>query len=144
MNLVKRTTKRIIAHESLLSKSTAYGSEFPENTRWYGTSENLGDRTDGEGIFVSGRRKYALSETGLKGKFNALNLLAAACIGNELEICSKRIASYIRSISGLPHRIEYVATKLGVQYIDDSKSTSAQSLRAALDSDWEGPIVLIA
>lgn len=53
MNLVKRTSKRIVAHESLLNKSVAYGSKFPENTRWYGISENLRDRTDGNEVFVS-------------------------------------------------------------------------------------------
>jgi UDP-N-acetylmuramoylalanine--D-glutamate ligase len=73
-----------------------------------------------------------------------MNLLAATCVTNELKICSKRTVKYLGRIAGLPHRLELVAVKNGVTYIDDSKSTSAQSLKVALESYTEKNIILIA
>lgn len=93
MNLVYHTKSRVIAQESLKSKG-----EFPDITRWYGKDTDLKDRTDGETIWISGRRKYRLSQTKLKGAFNAMNLLAATCVTNELKICSKRTVGNLADI----------------------------------------------
>lgn len=144
MNLVAHTKKRVIAQESLQIKSEKYQLPFPKITRWYGENQTLKDSTDGENIRLSGRKKYQLSQTKLTGTFNAMNLLAATCVTNELKICSKRIATYLPTIAGLPHRLEFVAIKNGVTYIDDSKSTSAQSLKVALQSYVGKKVVLIA
>lgn len=144
MNLIAHTRKRVIAQEGLKITSEKHGLPFPEITRWYGENQTVKDTTDGENIRISGRIKYQLSQTKLTGTFNAMNLLAAACVANELKICSKRIATYLPAIIGLPHRLEFVATKNGVTYIDDSKSTSAQSLKVALQSYVGKKVVLIA
>ncbi len=139
MNLVLHTKTRVIAQESLIEKG-----KFPDIVRWYGKNKILKDRTDGEIIWISGRQKYRLAQTQLKGSFNAMNLLAATCVTNELKICSKRTVGYLASIAGLPHRLEFVAEKNGVAYVDDSKSTSAQSLKVALESYPNANVILIA
>lgn len=144
MNLIAHTKKRVIAQEGLQIKSEKYHLPFPEITRWYGEGQSLKDTTDGETIRVSGQRKFRLSQTKLTGTFNAMNLLAATCVANELKICSKRTTTYLPTIAGLPHRLEFVATKNGVTYVDDSKSTSAQSLKVALQSYVGKKVVLIA
>ena len=63
-----------------------------------------------------------------------MNILSVTLVTNALKICSKRTREYLKNISGLAHRLEFVTEKNGVQFIDDSKSTSAQSLIAALGS----------
>jgi len=59
---------------------------------------SLRDRTDGENIIISGRRKYKLSETKFTGPHNAMNLLATGLVGNTLKICSKRTKKYFGEI----------------------------------------------
>ena len=49
-------------------------------------------------IIVSGRKKYDIRETGFTGSFNALNILSAAIVANELGICSKRTGKYLAEI----------------------------------------------
>ncbi len=51
-----------------------------------------------------------------------------------MKICSRRTKKYLQEITGLSHRLEKIGEKQGILMIDDSKSTSAQSLEAALRS----------
>jgi len=73
-----------------------------------------------------------------------MNILSSALVTNALRICSKRTREYLKNISGLSHRLELVVEKNGVQFVDDSKSTSAQSLIAALGSFGDQKVCLIA
>lgn len=73
-----------------------------------------------------------------------MNILSCALVMNEMKISSKRVEKYLQNIHGLPHRLELIAEKNGIRYIEDSKSTSCQSLLAALGSFPPKKIVLIA
>ncbi len=111
MRLIHRTKKKVLANEKLKERSRELNCSFPANTRWFGLTPELKDRTDGEHIVISGRQKYLLSETQFKGMHNAYNILAAGLVGNELGICSKRIRASLGQIQGLPHRLELVTQK---------------------------------
>lgn len=104
----------------------------------------LRDRTDGQNITVTGRNKYRLEETRFSGLHNALNVLSVVVVGNAMKICSKRTKTYLKDIGGLAHRLEFVTEKNGVRYVDDSKSTSCQSLKAALGAFGPKSVRLIA
>lgn len=144
MNLVHHTKSRVIAQESLETKADGFALDFPRITRWYGKRADLMDRTDGEVVTVAGASEYRLSQTQLKGTFNAMNLLAAICVADEIGMGPAAIAWALPTIAGLPHRLEFVAVKKGVTYVDDSKSTSAQSLKVALESYPAKSLILIA
>ncbi len=94
------------------------------------------DRTDGQNIVVSGRKKYTLSETKFSGNHNAMNLLSVVVLCNEMKICSKKVAKTLSFLHPLSHRLEHIDTKQSIDIVEDSKSTSAQSLEAALSSFW--------
>lgn len=70
----------------------------------------------------------------LPGKHNAQNIAVAfatlACLG----IRSESIVAGIRSFPGLKHRIEHVAEKDGVVFINDSKATNAEAAEKAISS----------
>ncbi|MDD5376943.1 MAG: UDP-N-acetylmuramoyl-L-alanine--D-glutamate ligase [Candidatus Gracilibacteria bacterium] len=147
MRLFEHTTGTSIINEQVFSRARELGLAFPNNipnTRVFGTYTNLKDRTDGENIIISGRKKYLLSETRFSGIHNAMNILSSALVTNALKICSKRTREYLANISGLPHRLEPVTTQNGISFIDDSKSTSSQSLIAALGSFGDKKVCLIA
>ena len=58
----------------------------------------LRDRTDGNDIVVSGRKKYRLEETRFSGLHNALNILSVAVVANAMKVCSKRTKTYLKDI----------------------------------------------
>ncbi|MDD5197732.1 MAG: UDP-N-acetylmuramoyl-L-alanine--D-glutamate ligase [Candidatus Gracilibacteria bacterium] len=147
MRLFEHTTGVSIINEQVFSRAKEFGLRLPTNipnVRIFGTDKNLKDRTDGENIILSGRKKYLLNETRFSGMHNAMNILSCTLVINTLKICSKRTREYLKNISGLSHRLELVTTKNGVAFVDDSKSTSAQSLIAALGSFADKKVILIA
>ncbi|MBW1696001.1 MAG: UDP-N-acetylmuramoyl-L-alanine--D-glutamate ligase [Deltaproteobacteria bacterium] len=91
----------------------------------------------------SGRRQYIdLSQVRLKSSHYAENAaaagLAALAAGGNL----RGISSAIKQFRGLPHRIEYVTTKHGVRFFNDSKATNIDAVQKALIS-FKQPVILI-
>lgn len=147
MRLFEHTTGTSAINEQVFLRAREFGLALPTNipnVRIFGKNENFKDRTDGENIIISDRKKYLLSETQFSGIHNAMNILSSTLVTSALKICSKRIRKYLKNISGLSHRLELVTTRNEVRFIDDSKSTSAQSLIAALGSFGDQKICLIA
>jgi len=78
----------------------------------------------------------------LRGRHNVANVLAAAAVASELGASPEAIASAATSFTGVPHRLEPVATIRGVTYINDSIATTPERTLAGLRS-FEAPIVLL-
>ena len=150
MHLVERTKSLVLMNEQVLIFAQERHLDIPKRKTIerfsYDTNprSRAPNRTDGEYITIAGRKKYALSETHFSGVHNALNILAVGLLSRALRICSKRVRKYLSEIRGLPHRLEYVREKNGIIYIDDSKSTSSQSLEAALTAFDHTHTILIA
>ncbi|HYI41456.1 MAG TPA: UDP-N-acetylmuramoyl-L-alanine--D-glutamate ligase [Allosphingosinicella sp.] len=68
----------------------------------------------------------------LQGPHNRLNASAAVAVCAALDIPEKAIAEGLRTYPGLPHRMERVAEKNGVLFVNDSKATNPTSAAPAL------------
>ena len=68
----------------------------------------------------------------------------AAHIALKLGLTVKTISSILPLIPALPHRLQQIAQRDGKIWIDDSKSTTAQSLYAALKAFAPKKVFLIA
>jgi UDP-N-acetylmuramoylalanine--D-glutamate ligase len=68
----------------------------------------------------------------LQGPHNAQNALAAIAACEALGVGNDAIDRGLKSFPGLPHRMERVATKGGVLYVNDSKATNPTSTAPAL------------
>jgi UDP-N-acetylmuramoylalanine--D-glutamate ligase len=72
------------------------------------------------------------SELPIYGWHNAANALAASALACELGVPTPTIAQGLRTFKGLPHRLELVGTRGGVEWYDDSKGTNVGATIAAL------------
>lgn len=84
-----------------------------------------------------------VSQLPLKGRHNLANALAVLTIVSSLSIPPEKVYKAMSSFKGVPHRIEFLGTKNGVSFYNDSKSTNVESLRVALES-FQQPVILIA
>jgi UDP-N-acetylmuramoylalanine--D-glutamate ligase len=76
----------------------------------------------------------------LFGRHNVLNVLAATAIGHAAGVGRADIASAVRSFTAVPHRLQVVAERDGVLWVNDSKATNVDSAMRALES-FDRPIV---
>lgn len=84
-----------------------------------------------------------INELALKGRHNAYNSMAAAIIGQVLNIRKETIRESLMNFQNVEHRLESVLTTGGVEYINDSKATNVNSTWYALES-MEKPTIWIA
>jgi len=68
----------------------------------------------------------------LKGPHNAQNVVVAIAIAEALGLEPSAIARALSTYPGLPHRMERVATKAGVVFVNDSKATNPTAAAPAL------------
>lgn len=89
--------------------------------------------TDGNDIYVFGEKIPAEKiQTGLRGKHNLYNIAAALAAAVSAGADLNKCLDALKTFRGLEHRLEYVATKNGVEYINDSISTVPEATIAAV------------
>lgn len=84
-----------------------------------------------------------LSKRKIVGNHNMLNSAAAAAVALAFGIEAKFIEEGIIKFCGLPHRMEFIETIDGVEFYNDSKATTAESIAVAINS-FSGNVHLIA
>ncbi len=98
--------------------------------------------------FTAARRVYFVATKrfvcpGLPGEHNQENMEAAFLACREFGLTQEEVQSGIEGFTSLPHRLEAVTEHGGVVYVDDSKSTTIDSMIAALKSQ-DRPVRLLA
>jgi UDP-N-acetylmuramoylalanine--D-glutamate ligase len=90
--------------------------------------------------------RVPIAELGIRGSHNVANACAAALAARLIGVHEPEIASVLREFNGLAHRMQYVSSFAGVEYIDDSKATNVGAAVASIDglAGADGKIVLIA
>jgi len=116
-------------------QAVTFGDDGP------GTAVDWGVR---DGYLVQGDRPaMRTSELRVRGMHNVGNALAAFALTRAIGLEVAELAAGLAGFTGLPHRMQQVATLRGVRFIDDSKGTNVGATVAAL-SGMDRPTVLIA
>ena len=108
---------------------------------FYGVAE--GWDVTSTGLTFNGELIVPLANIPLRGEHNALNLCAALAAIDAMGIARPPLPDALRGITSLPHRLEVVAERDGVVWVDDSISTTPESTLAALASFPEHEIILV-
>ena len=96
--------------------------------------------------YFDGKNDYevmSVDDMHLFGNHNYENVMAAIAMTIEAGVPLNIIINVIKDFMGVEHRIEYVATKNGVDYYNDSKGTNPDSSIKALEA-MSRPTILIA
>lgn len=84
-----------------------------------------------------------LEELALQGKHNIYNSMAAGISARLFDIRNDTIKQSLSDFQNVEHRLEYVATIHGIEFINDSKATNINSTWYALES-MDRPVIWIA
>jgi len=99
---------------------------------------------NGQMTIKVGNEKVEMSiyDFALKGIHNQYNTMAAGITAITMGIRKEKVREAIQSFEALEHRMEYVSTVRGVEFINDSKATNVNSTWYALES-MSKPVILI-
>lgn len=113
----------------------------------YGTEPlKNGAHMEGNTVVVQweGRRfSVDKADISIRGRHNVYNAMAAILVCLRMGLTDDAIRRGLKSFPQVEHRLETVAVKQGVTYINDSKATNVDSAWYALDS-MTTPVVWIA
>nr|CAA9262431.1 UDP-N-acetylmuramoylalanine--D-glutamate ligase [uncultured Armatimonadetes bacterium] len=96
----------------------------------------------GETLWVAGQRLMDAAGVPLPGRHNVANVLAAACMAADSGISLPSIRAAVSGFQGVAHRMELVATRCGVRYVNNSMCTNPAAVAASLEAAG-GPVVAI-
>jgi UDP-N-acetylmuramoylalanine--D-glutamate ligase len=127
------------------------GASLPaESLAWYGTEQVADDAPalsasleDGW-LVVRSQRILPAGDVPLPGRHLLADALAAALAAALAGAPPPALADGIRAFRGVPHRMELVAERAGIRYVNDSQATIPMATLAAIASFGEAGLVLIA
>lgn len=83
-----------------------------------------------------------IEQLALQGKHNVYNSMAAAMAARIVDVRKEVIRESLQDFQGVEHRLEFVASINGIEFINDSKATNVNSAWYALES-MQKPVVWI-
>jgi len=89
------------------------------------------------------RVTMSIYDFALKGKHNAYNSMAASIAATTLGIRKEKIREAVSNFHSLEHRMEFVATVRGVDFVNDSKATNVNSTWYALESMQKSTVLIL-
>ena len=89
------------------------------------------------------RALLRVDELRLPGRHNVENAMAAAAVCLARGIDADAVRAGLRSFAGVKHRLEVLALRGGVMWVNDSKATNVASTLVALDAFRAGTVHLI-
>ena len=120
-------------------KTLAFSSSAPSTENEYGILRDANATW-----LMRGTAQLADSaDIRLPGQHNLMNVLAAWALAHDAGIDDEIIREAAASFCGLPHRMEWLGSHAGLDWINDSKGTNVGAAAAAIDG-LDGPLVLIA
>lgn len=111
------------------------------NSHWFGRAN--GWHVEDDTLKYADAAFPGLPRGSLKGAHNLENLAAALTIIAQTGVAIDDLSSTLQSFRGLPHRLQHLGEKNGIQFVNDSLSTTPVATIAALQAFRDSPVILI-
>jgi len=113
-----------------------FGPPAPRAARDPGCEPSAGGATD---IWVrldggGAPERHRLRNRALRGRHNRENALAAVLCARLLGVPGEAVQRGLDAFPGLPHRLELVSERGGVEWVNDSKATNVDSTQVGLSA----------
>ena len=137
----------VLNHDDEVLKNI--GEKVKSNILWFSIKEKLtkGIYIEDEYIVINDGEKIvklmAYDELKILGKHNLENALGCIGVALAMDIDFHTINEVLSTFMGVEHRIEFVATKKGISFYNDSKGTNSDASIKAIEA-VRSPIILIA
>jgi UDP-N-acetylmuramoylalanine--D-glutamate ligase len=131
-SLVRRASRRIRAKKVFFSRTR------PLKQGTYLEEGKILNRAPSGQMGVFSPEKFKL-----RGSHNLENIMAAVTVAGLCSCPREETQEALDNFSGLEHRLEFVRELRGVKFYNDSKATTVNSAKRALESFHE-PVILIA
>lgn len=89
------------------------------------------------------RRLFHRDEMALAGLHNLENAMAAALLSRAMGAEPESFPATLAQFQGLPHRLQKVAERRGIEWYDDSKATNFAATQKSLEGFADGSVHLI-
>jgi UDP-N-acetylmuramoylalanine--D-glutamate ligase len=129
-------TKQYLDQHSVPSNPLPFTMQHELNSGGFIRNGQMTIQAAGEKVQMS------IYDFALKGIHNQYNTMAAGIAAVTVGIRKQKIREAIQSFESLEHRMEYVSTVRGVEFINDSKATNVNSTWYALETMTK-PVILI-
>lgn len=138
VNKDDKAIQQYLTNHSILTTTIFFtmSDNISENDGGFISDDEMNLRFDGDTMNMS------IHDLSLRGKHNQYNSMAAGISARIAGIRKEKIRETFSRFRGMEHRLEYVATIRGVDFINDSKATNVNSVWFALES-MEKPTILI-
>lgn len=136
--VINRADPDTAKHVGKRTRVVSFGLDEPGEGH-YGLLEE-----DGVEFLARGEQLLlATNDLAMVGRHNQLNALAALAAGEFMGLELTAMLQVLPEFPGLPHRMQLVASKRGIDFINDSKATNVGAAVASIES-IDGTVVLIA
>jgi len=136
--VVNRADEEAAKSAKGIDKVITFGLDEPEDGQF-------GIRREEDDVYLARGETLLIATTDMAmvGLHNQANALAALAAGELLGLEMTAMLQVIGEFPGLPHRMQFVARKGAVDFINDSKATNVAAAVASIES-VPGNIVLLA
>jgi len=116
--------------------------DIPSTKYYFSKNSKQNVYLSNNAIYYHDEKVIDCSDIRLKGVHNYENIMGVISVVKLYGVDNKYIFNVLNTFGGVEHRIEYVTTKDGVMYYNDSKATNCESTKIALRS-FNEPTLLI-
>lgn len=123
-----KSSRCILNYEDAYTR--AFGERVSAEAFYFSSARKLekGIYLEGDDIYLADGqepvRVLNIHEMKLLGVHNVENVMAAIAMAHSIGVPLESIVKTVKAFQAVEHRIEYVATKKGVDYYNDSKGTN--------------------
>jgi len=114
------------------------GPRVPNSVTFGGEAADLAHA--GDRLLWRGERLIEVSAIRLRGAHNVENAMAAAAAALVDGTSPGDVRRALREFAGVPHRLEEVAERDGVLYVNDSKATNVEAARVGIEAFEPGTV----